>query len=180
MKINKHTQKKSIYITLLTVTLCIGLYTAFAYSQSSWPFESTNSPDSRREDTPDKIKERGSKDEELTESTEKVKPIEKSTSNETSFDAPPSDEKTYVNPPLIDQPAVSDPYPIENERYKISQHNQTNFEVTLYPIVNNPEYSNYKAQLKAYKNEVLDYLRKRHGDTNNLTIIWSPSDAQDL
>lgn len=89
------------------------------------------------------------------------------------------DTSGYVDTP-IEQPEINDPYPIENEHYKIQQFSQTSYKITLYPIANNPDYSNYDAQLRDYKNEALDYLKKRYGSTAQFTIQWSPKNAEDV
>ena len=94
--------------------------------------------------------------------------------------APSSSDPGYVNPPISNPPTDTTPYPIENEHYRIDQKSPTNYDVTLYPIANNPDYSDYNAQLKAYKNEVLDYLKKRYGDISKFSFTWSPDSAKNI
>jgi len=89
-------------------------------------------------------------------------------------------DKSYVETPISNPPEINDPYPIENEHYKIDQNSSTSYHITLYPIANNPRYSNYDAQLKAYKIEALDYLEKRYQSIDNFKIKWTPSDAEEV
>lgn len=160
--------KKPIIISLIIVlVLASGTYTALAYSQGLWPFTSTVNQDGSNQ-----------QEEVRDENTPSKPDTESPTGSETPQN--PDTDTNYVNPPLTESPATNAPYPIENEKYKITQDSEKSFTVTLYPIVNNPEYSDYTAQLKAYKNEVLTYLKNRYGSTSNLVITWNPSDAQNL
>lgn len=72
------------------------------------------------------------------------------------------------------------PYPVVNEHFKIQQINIKHYSITLYPIANNPEFSDYNSQLVTYKQEALDYLKKRHGLIADLQIDWTPQDAKNL
>lgn len=169
MQLNKKDiSKKTLGLLLAIVLLIAGVYVGSAYAFHLWPFPSaqnttTNSPSSN-----------------TTNDGSSNTPPNTNTGTDGSAPTDSGGGTDYVSPPLTSQPSNTDPYPIENERYKIVKTGDTSFNVTLYPIVNNPEYSNYNAQLKAYKNEVLAYLKSRYGSTTNLSINWSPSDAQNL
>lgn len=78
-----------------------------------------------------------------------------------------------ITPPPITPPANNAPYPIENSRYRIDQTTSRSFTVTLYPI----EGPDYDLQLRNYKQDALNYLESRHGNTNNLSITWRPEAA---
>lgn len=190
MKIKRSNKNKKIIFASLAITaLLVTSYTTFAYINHLWPFlqkneittESERSAHSNEEakKDPDILNEKQAEQKDQIDN-EKTPPATEQPADNTPGDNPSSNNSSYINPPLLNPPSQNDPYPIENERYRIAQNSPTNFDVTLYPVVNSAEYSNYKAQLKAYKDEVLDYLRKRHGDTNKLSIQWRPSDAQNL
>ena len=167
MKINtKKSRKKPIIIALLVLFLLVAGATTFAYTQKLGPFDSNRLVTERnnpQEDAP-------------------VTPDTSSNENDTETDDTDNQnkEKEYVSTPIFEQPKTTDPYPIENEHYKIEESSTSNLTVTLYPIANNPEYTDYNSQLKAYKNEALDYLKFRYGSTNKLTIKWIPDEASKL
>lgn len=92
---------------------------------------------------------------------------------------PDTTKDSYVSGPIT-QPSINEPFPIENEHYKIVQNSETKYTATLYPIVNNPDYIDYPSQLKAYKKEVMDYLSKRFADVSKLSINWIPDEATNL
>lgn len=179
MKIKEKSNKKQLVVAVSAVSICIAAYLMTAYAYSLWPLQSSQTTNSGTTvDKKDKKNSQGdnrSNNEEENNTREEEQPVESDPETNT-----PETEPTYVSPPLLNPPGVSESYPIQNERYSISKEGSDTFQVTLYPIVNNPEYSDYNAQLKAYKTEVLEYLEKRHGDTNKLLINWSPSDAQNL
>lgn len=184
MKIKKSNKKKIIISTVvIIVTLAVG-YLTFAYMSSLWPFQKERSekstPYTNKTAAPNSNKKpaTGSRKEVAEGSNTDNDTIDNSVDNSQAHQ--PDEKGAYINPPLLDPPSTADPYPIENERYSITQSSPNNFQVTLYPVVNNPEYSSYREQLKAYKNEVINYLSKRHGDINKLTIEWRPSDAQNI
>lgn len=141
---------------IIVLLLAVGAYTAAARINNFWPFtakESTQSedPNTNNEDP--------------------------STPNKTPDD--PSDPD-YIKPDISNPPSDTTPYPIETERYRIDKLSEKSFSVELYPIINNPRYSNYNEQLRDYKNEVLNYLKKRYGDTSSLKIDWIPEDAKNI
>lgn len=166
MKIAK-TKKQSRLIVL--IALCAALIAAswltLAYANNSWPFH--NSLPQRFLSQKDTAEETG---------------IDKKTDSSDAADGTvgKDDTPTYVDPPLTNPPSSNDPYPIENEHYKIAQNSATDYHITLYPIVNNPKLSDYDAQLRAYKKEALNYLKHRYGNIDNFTITWTPSDAENI
>lgn len=169
MKIKKsHTQNKLILCSAIVVVIAVAGYVASAITYDLWPFEklthSTMSEDQSKSDNTARSKKNGDKTD---------------TTGQTKTNNPPTD-KGYVDTPISNPPKVTDPYPIENEHYKISQDSATNYQITLYPIANNPEHSDYIAQLRLYKSEALNYLKSRYGKVDNLTIEWTPSEASDL
>jgi cytoskeletal protein RodZ len=70
----------------------------------------------------------------------------------------------------------------ENEEYKIRRLAGTNeYTITLYAIINRPDqYSTYKDQLREYKQNALDYLKKTGVDINRIKITYEPSETTDL
>lgn len=86
-----------------------------------------------------------------------------------------NDDATGTNP------ALDADYPIENLHYRINKTTATQFDVSLYAIINSPsQYDSYISQLREYKAEVMAYLEGRYGDTSKLIINWSPPEARDL
>lgn len=90
-----------------------------------------------------------------------------------------SDDKDYVSSPAT-PPATDEPFPVENEHYRIEKSGDKSFAVTLYPILNNPEYIDYESQLRDYKNKVLSYLKKRYGSIDDFTFKWTPKEAENV
>lgn len=171
IKKNKtHARKKVLLGSLLAVTIASASYLGYAYTADSWPFNQASQETAQdQEDTSTPNDKNPAQPQNPTDNSG-----EPGTGNQ-----PKPDDGKYVDVPITNPPEVNDPYPIENQHYKITQKNDTTYHVTLYPIANNPEYSNYNAQLKAYKNEALSYLKKRYGTIDNLTITWTPTDAED-
>ena len=161
-----NTLKKTIIIALALILISIVVYAVYASNSHAWPFGKSVQETTEKENEGTTVEGEGSNTNTDKPSTPTPKPTP---------ETPP-----YVNTPITTPPAVGDSYPIENEHYKIDQNSAKSFNVTLYPIVNNPEYSDYDAQLKAYKNEVIKYLTSRYGSTKDLTIQWSPRNAADL
>jgi len=162
MKINKQTKSKSKFLIIcLLAALCVVVgYGFYASSSGLWPFETksvTNPPaTSSDQNSKDTTKDSGS-------------------SNSGSVDNNKNDDTNNI--PITNPPKVTDSYPIQNDHYKIAQDGPKDYRITLYPIINNPDISDYDAQLKAYKQEALDYLKKRYGNINDFRIKWTPSDA---
>lgn len=169
----KQTGKKPLIITALVAAIFILGYTGIAYATGFWPFNTTTQSDShnRSDDDTDKNNRVG-KDSEAPEE----EPASPANEDDSSTDA----STPYPDSPLLNEPDVGAPFPITNEHYQIKQDGEKVFSITLYPIANNPEYTDYSAQLKAYKQEALDYLQSRYGTTADLTITWSPEDATAL
>lgn len=166
MKINKKVSSKKshpIVFAVLAALLILGIYTASAYAFTLWPFNTNDTTNTGADNE-----------------TDGTKPDTEGVTNDGDTNPEDDDSSDFIDPPLQNPPTSADPYPIENEKYKIAQTNEKSFMVTLYPIANNPEYSDYNAQLKAYKADVLAYLKNRYGSTTELSITWSPSDAQNL
>lgn len=108
-------------------------------------------------------------------------PIETPDSNETrpttSDNVPEEQLPENVNPStdIQDYKLIT-----ENEKFKIRQLNN-DYTITLYPIINNPDqYAMYQSQLKQYKDEALQYLKKQGVDTSKVKIIYEPEEATDL
>lgn len=165
MKINKNSQKK-LLITLIFVAVVTGLSAAaiiFILNRQATP-----SIDSPVENTSNK----------QVDDPKRTPGTQADTIN--NGNTPPADnDRTYIAPP-INQPSTSARYPIENERYRIEQMDTQSFNVTLYPIVNNPAIDNYEQQLKEYKQDVVTYLTDRYGDISSFDITWTPSNAENI
>lgn len=68
----------------------------------------------------------------------------------------------------------------ENETFKIRKLGDE-YTVTLYAIINNPDQSSqYRDQLKEYKQNALDYLKQQGVDINTARIKYEPEEANDL
>lgn len=166
----KKTSKPKIIVIILVAMLTLGGgYSVYAYAAHLWPFQSGTETTSTPEDS--------------TQNTDNSPPAD----NEETPTTDNGDEKpdtqnqgNYISPDITSPPSDNTPYPIENERYRIDRLSGTHFSVELYPIVNNPTTSDYKSQLKDYKNQVLTYLKKRHGNIDNIKIDWLPEDAQNI
>jgi len=174
MKIEKSKTKKSLYIAISIIAACVVVYLFCAYTFSLWPLQD-NKPTSTSQQVKKEQNDEEVKDEvgDGNVDSSQDRPIEESP---TSTDQ----DQDYLDSPVSNKPTNSDPYPITNEHYRIKQNSSTDYSITLYPIVNNPDYSDYNAQLKDYKQEALSYLRARYGSVDNFTINWSPGDAQNL
>lgn len=70
----------------------------------------------------------------------------------------------------------------ENEQFKIRHDGASDsYLITLYPIVNNPsQQSTYNDQLREYKANALDYLKKQGKDVTKLEIKYEPTEATNL
>lgn len=165
---NKQSNKKYIIIGSIVVIVLVLSYAAGAYAYNLWPFASTQTETSTEKSKDSK----SSSSEDNTSDSQSESEENKSTE--------PQQDPSYVDSPVSNQPTNNDPYPISNEHYQIKQNSSTSYSITLYPIVNNPEYSNYNAQLKAYKTEAQDYLKNRYGNIDSFNIEWSPADAATL
>lgn len=171
MKIaTKKPRTKILALSLGLLLVATGAYTYAAFQYSWWPFLPKVNSNSRTTD----LKEAGRSNETNTDND-----------SSGSVDASPSDTEDQsqggsyqtVSPPNIEPPKQDAAFPIENSHYRIEQTGSSSFNVTLFAIINSPsQYNDYRAQLKQYKAEALDYLNKRfNGQT--LTINWNPSDA---
>lgn len=172
----KKSPNKKNLITLIVATLIlVGLFAVwYVYSQSdSNTNDRSNSSQSsdRQTDDQDKATDRDSDADNHDDDT--------SGSTDATDNTNPSGTPDYVETPIA-PPSAQAPYPIENERHRIEQVSTNTFNVTLYPIVNNPTTATYNQQLRDYKNEVVRYLEGRHGPINTLTVNWTPQDAQNL
>lgn len=166
------TQKKKnnnkIIIIALTFAVIVAAYAVTAYVVGIFPFTAKEVRITNEQKTDGASEE--STDESEAPDDEQIIPDDTTTPNDT-----PSGSTPITNPPT-----ESDPFPIENEHYRIDQKSQTQYDITLYPIANNPAESDYTAQLKAYKSEALQYLKSRFGSTENMTFNWSPQNAADI
>lgn len=176
---SRSNNKKILYSVIGIFILC-AVATGIMYGLHTGPFTkklethpgSSEQATSKSDTNSSSTKNTPSSSENNTAST---KPTENTaTSNDSS------ETKDYVSTPISNPPKNTDPYPIENEHYKIAQNSTTNYTITLYPIVNNPGQSDYHAQLKAYKTETLNYLSGRYGDISHFTFTWNPPDAKDI
>lgn len=166
MKIKNNTPKKHIIVvTSIVLALIIGSVT-LAYTEEFGPFaDETSSKEYKQTNT---------SNDHQNKNTDQV------TKEDNEPGTPPVNDTDYISTPITIPPTTEDPYPIENEHYKISQNSDTSFHITLYPIANNPEYSDYNTQLRIYKQEALDYLQKRYGNITNFEITWNPPEAENV
>lgn len=68
----------------------------------------------------------------------------------------------------------------ENETFKIRKLGD-DYTITLYAIINRPDQSSqYRDQLKEYKQNALDYLNQQGVDVNTARIKYEPEEATDL
>lgn len=94
-----------------------------------------------------------------------------------------SEGKEFEVPEELPKESVKDYVLItEDERFKIRRSPGTdNYIVTLYAIINNPsQYDLYKDQLREYKNEALNYLKKTGVTIEKANITYEPQEAKDL
>lgn len=171
MKIKQtSSRKKYILISLVILLTALVAGSAFAVYKNS-----TDNPASDSSNTKDS---NATSDKASGESPAKDDSGSQAPTNQGSTtDNAPADPG-YVSSPISNPPTNNDPYPIENEHYKIQQNSATSYTVTLYPIANSPSGSGYDMQLKLYKDEALKYLTSRYGSTSNFTIEWNPRDAE--
>ena len=89
--------------------------------------------------------------------------------------------KTKVNVNIVPEGAIKNYELItENETFKIRKLGDE-YTVTLYAIINNPDQSSqYRDQLKEYKQNALDYLKQQGVDINTARIKYEPEEANDL
>ena len=173
----KKSQTKRLGLILLAVILVLCIGTAFAYFSKLGPFSENKNASKNKVNSSHSDNKQSSEKKSPSPSTSNDSPTTTPSNTSTS---PSQSDPGYVNPPISSPPTDTSPYPIENEHYRIAQKSPTNYDVTLYPIANNPDYSDYNAQLKAYKNEVLDYLKKRYGDISKFSFTWSPDSAKNI
>lgn len=94
-----------------------------------------------------------------------------------------SEGKEFDVPEDLPKDSVKDYVLItEDERFKIRRApGSDNYIITLYAIINNPQqYDLYKDQLREYKNEALNYLKKTGVPTEKANITYEPQEATDL
>lgn len=173
---SKSPRTKTIILTVTAILLIGSLsYAALAWQNSYWPFAVTQDESAQKEDS-------GTTNED-TEQNVDEEPVDSDDTPDTDTPRPNSDQPAddeFISSPISNPPSSNDPYPIENEHYKITQNSRTSYHITLYPIANNPDYSNYSAQLRAYKDEALSYLKERYGNIDSFTFTWSPEDAKNV
>lgn len=184
MKIAKKTNNnKTLKITLISLLVLLGLAGGYYYYdlktnpandvENASLVEDSEFPKNNNPTPATSENNKNNDSEESTESAETDTDSVNSSSSDTSND--------YIVPKLSEgSPELNAKYPIENERYRIAKISSAEFNVKLYVILNNPNYSNYKEQLRTYKQEVLEYLEARYGSTENLTINWTPKEANDV
>lgn len=162
----KKRSRKKLIVICVVVLLLVGAGSAYAYFATdllkSDPVDQTQDTNQRPDETV------AEEDDDDTDDSRQ------------NDDQPVNDDVDYVRPDITNPPTNTSPYPIENERYRIEQRSERSYAVELYPIINNPEYSDYDAQLRDYKNEVLRYLQSRYGNIDNFNITWIPEDAANL
>ncbi len=178
MKIKKNQKKSKKYILILVLisgALLIGwiIYRNMSLNTSpaNNPVQTTTNKSTANTPSPDNT----GADDSDTNSTD-------SNATDTDTDSSSSnagDSSDYITTPIT-PPRTDDSFPIENAHYSIEQINDTTFSITLFPIANNPSNSNYLQQVRDYKAEVLQYLQKRYGSTEALTITWNPEAANEV
>ena len=68
----------------------------------------------------------------------------------------------------------------ENETYKIRKLGDE-YTITLYAIINRPDQSSqYRDQIREYKQNALDYLKKQGVDVDSARIQYEPEEATNL
>lgn len=175
MRISKTKNNKQYFIIIfVTSIVLVGAYTGAAALYHLWPFSSPGTSTNRSSELTDESSSSSKSSDAPSSNSSSNTSKDGSTQNNTQSNP------NYVDTPITNQPTNNDPYPITNEHYRIEQKSQTNYLITLYPIVNNPEYSDYNAQLRAYKTEALDYLKGRYGNIDSYNFEWSPSNAANL
>ena len=167
MKIQKNTSKKALIIFVLTAAVIATVALAL------WFFILKPNSDSQQKED-----ETNTSQQQETETPNATAP-EQNTGNTDSTDIP-SGGTGFNNSPLENPPKNNDPYPIENEHYRIEQNSEKKFTITLFPILNNGDISNYNSQLRIFKNEASKYLSDRYGNISSFELIWNPSNAADI
>lgn len=171
---NKKTIQR-ILITLLTAALLIGVGLA------TWNFfEGDSSNDSLTTDTATEPENNNVK-KTTTEPSDKNEEIDNS-EPETVEDNTVAIKDVEFQPLEDSQDPEEVPtLPVTTNHYKIVQLNESFFEVELYAILNKPEqYSEYRAQLKDFKQEALNYLVENDYDIQSSRISYIPAEAADL
>lgn len=92
-----------------------------------------------------------------------------------------SNDKTISAPTNVPEGAIKNYELItENETFKIRKLGEE-YTITLYAIINSPDQSSqYRDQLKEYKQNALDYLSKQGVNTNTAKIKYEPEEATSL
>lgn len=167
----KNSHKKLLIPLFLIVFLllaCVGV----TYTLSLLPFGNRNTSEQKKDSSTNTNKESSSDSDGLPDSTTKNTPSSSSSDNTTQNNKDNTTPSSEIRTDAA--------YPVTNEHFRIEQVSNRNFTITLYPVINNPEYADYNAQLKAYKQEALDYLTKRYGSVSDIGIEWNPEDAKDI
>lgn len=94
-------------------------------------------------------------------------------------------ESVRIRRALLKKYPILASLPVENLHYKIDysvdDNNNAKLTITLYPIINGPQdKSRYTQQLKDYKQEALDYLKKKKVNLDQFKIEYSPSAADTI
>ena len=173
IRTNRSNKKRKLIILLALLVAILAATGWYIYSSS---LEKTNETEERKDS--DQQEKKNANKSDTNDESDKNSNLE-DTNTEMGDSGANTDNSTDVTTPPT-PPELSSPYPVTNERFQIRQVSTTNFEITLYPVINNPAYSDYNAQLRAYKQEALDYLKSRHGSIEGFGIDWSPADAKDL
>lgn len=177
MKISKsqRDKKKTTFIVLGAMVSILVVLLLWVYA-----FGSNSNNDTTPVSRPGTAEETSDDPADGTKEDQEENPASKPDTEQENPSAPAVDDPNFISSPISNPPTDTTPYPIQNEHYKIEQQAQSKYRITLYPIANNPDYSDYNAQLKAYKQEALDYLNGRYGDTSNFSFEWNPDNAKDL
>ena len=96
---------------------------------------------------------------------------------------PETETDNYVKPPIAGDTkseVKNVSFPIITDRYKIDKKSESSYKITLYPIVNNPNYANYKEQLRDYKNEATQRLKDSTDTAQTPSIEWVPSEVNNV
>ncbi len=164
MRISQTKRSKKPFVIATLIVCCLIAVGVFIYSKTrpETPSSTTSSTDSSSEES----------------SVNQQSATNESTSQTTTNSNSQTNVTNQV--PTIDTPADDATFPIENAHYRISKGTaDTSFDVTLFAVINSSsQYNEYIAQLKQYKSEAKDYLTQRYG--NNISITWSPEDANTL
>lgn len=170
-KNNNNKKRNILIICTIVILLILGGAGWFYYTYSDNNPSTNISSDQKTKSTKDEDKDK--------QVTNNETPVSDKDTPSTDSSPTNSDSSTGVVTPST-KPGNTDPYPVTNEHYQIKQISTTNFEITLFPVINNPEYADYNSQLRAYKKEALDYLTNRYGSIDGFGIDWNPDDAENL